>query len=169
MDEFERQISWVESLQGNQQILAGAVFHWQGIIATLQELIIRFKQVHDNAQPDPKKHWREVHIKKQIAGILYELDDLFRKWNGFLHGQNRTLESVAASKKTFDIELRKIGENTLHKIRNQIAFHFEDLVTKPQELVQMYRKLDSLSLDSIDRLHNAAVAYGEAMKIASIM
>jgi hypothetical protein len=164
MDEFERQISWVESLDGDDRAKAGSVVAWQGISTTLNELVSRFNDIKLAPAPNKKQRNREVHLKKLIVGMLFELDSCLDYWARLLREDGLLTNDINDKKKAFKTEMKKVGLDKLKSIRNGIAFHCTDYLSEPDALIETYRTVDSMSIDALRRIHTAAIDCGFAMR-----
>ena len=164
MDEFEKQISWVEGLEGDEKIKAGSIVAWQGISGTLNELIARFNEVNLSTDEDSKKRYRENHLKKMIVGMLFELDNCLDNWGKILMDKNLLTEDIKEKKKGFKTEINKVGLKNLKQIRNGIAFHYTDFLSDPDALTDTYRKLDNINIEALNRIHKAGIDCGYAMR-----
>ncbi len=164
MDDFERQISWVESLDGDDKAKAGSVVAWQGISTTLNELLSRFNEINLTPEPDKKQRNREAHLKKMIVGMLFELDSCLNFWAKVLLDDKLLSDEIKHKKKAFKTEINKVGLDTLKSIRNGVAFHCTEYLSNPDALTKTYRKVDSMNLDALSRIHKAAIDCGFAMR-----
>ena len=164
VDDFQRQMEWVEELSGDQQMKAGSVVAWQCISTTLSELISRFNEINLAPVKDNASRNREVHLKKIIVGMLYEIGGCLDYWARILREDKLLTEEIEEKKKTFKTECKKVGIDTLKAIRNGVAFHCTDYLTDPVALVDTYRKVDGMNLASLNRVYTAAIECGYAMR-----
>ncbi len=165
-DDFERQISWVEQLHGDEKAKAGSIVAWQGISTTLDELVNRFNDINLATIADNKQRNREAHLKKLIVGMLFEIDSCLDYWTRLLNEDGQLTDDIKAKKKKFKTETKKIGLDTLKTIRNGIAFHCTNYLSDPEALTKTYRKVDAISLKALSSVHLAAVDCGFAMRDA---
>ncbi len=164
MDQFDRQLEWVTSLTGEDQIAAGSIMAWQGISAALNELVGRFNEVHLDTQSSNDQRHREIHIKKLIVGMFFEMDACMDCWAGRLHASGKLTDEITSKKRAFKLAIKCVGLDVLKEIRNGVAFHCSDYLGNPGALVQTYKKLDSITLDQLNELLKTGIQCGYAMR-----
>lgn len=167
-DDFERQITWVEQLDGDDKVKAGSVVAWQGISATLNELVNRFNDINLAPVADKAQRNREAHVKKLIVGMLFELDSCLDYWAKLLIDDELFTGAIRDKKKAFKTETKKVGLDALKSIRNGIAFHCTEYLSDPEALTETYRKVDSITVEALGRIHTAAIDCGYAMRDAVV-
>lgn len=163
-DHFDKQMEWVQSLTGDQKVIAGSVVAWQAIATTLNELVKHFNSIAHGSQEEDSKRTREVQLKKVIIGMLYEMDGCLDYWAMMLREKGLLDQKIKECKKKFKRACRKIGLHVLKQVRNGVAFHFTDFLSDPDAIVEVYRMIDRMSLCSINEILREANHCGFAMR-----
>lgn len=163
-DRFQSQLEWIQGLAGDDKVKAGSVVSWQAIAATLNEIVKHFNTITFNSDEPDSKRYREVQLKKVVIGLLYEMDTCLDYWANELQKTKLLDQDIVDKKREFKIACKKVGLDTLKQVRNGVAFHCTDYLTNPDAIVTTYKKVDQITLDSINEILCAANLCGFAMR-----
>ena len=164
MTSFKKQISWIETQNENNKELAAQIVIWQFLNKTIKHLIEKYNEVLDCEDSTTKDTSEGIHLKKLIIGMLYETNEVIDVWNDLLRKQDTDLEDADTFKAERDKKIRIISKNDLRNIRNDIAFHSKKILSDPDKLLQRYKALDDLEIDSLNNLHKAITKYGYKLR-----
>lgn len=163
-DTFQRKMNWIKEHSGEQQVKAGSIVAWECLVTTLDELVGRFNDITFSETRSESKRYREVQLKKIIIGMLYEMDQCLDYWAATLNKDGLLNVDIKTKKKNFKMACDIVGLDILGNIRNNISFHFADIIAHPDAVVDNYTKVDQMSLESISRIIESANLCGFAMR-----
>ncbi len=159
-DIFDTRINWIKMLNGKKKEQAGSIVAWQFVVDTLQVLVQSFSSITGD---DDKRRIRESQIKKMLIGMLFEMDECLDLWANQLRINGLLDDEIKRLKKKFKQSSRKVSD--LKDIRNGIAFHFADSLLVPDAIIELYTRVDKISLDTINEIMTGGILCGESMKI----
>src|SRR5262245_57957071 len=106
---FENQLAWLRGAKGEAQRAAGAVIIWQGVSSSLNELVTRFNEISRREVNDAMTTHRQIHLKKLIVGLLFEVKACFAAWAGSLKLNGKLTDAIKQDLAAFHAALAQTG------------------------------------------------------------
>jgi hypothetical protein len=158
------QLRWIDDATGNQKKYRSMIVGWQNSLSAINTLVSAFNDLYlaKGAKQNAHHIMKEIAVKKLIVAWLFEIKDTLYDWFAVLRKDGIVTPDLESRKRALKQVLKPVDQ--FKDIRNSVAFHVGDLRLPPNELIDMYLRIEALDLNSLNKILRSAENFGQALK-----